>query len=424
MNKILVIGAGVDKTKGIDMPLARELIPEIAKFSEEDGKEIEKTIKSFLPNLRFSFNKFIKDSIESIIQTDKNKLNKIINELESINVNNEKDNNLINLLKKLFEKLVNIQEGVKLDDETYDMIKKVLGEEIEKEIEDESIIEFSKISFTDSFKVVMKKVLKKSIEEPENPISKVISLHFLDIESLLIKTFLGFYNQNVPDIKRYLYISWMLWAYLKKRENNVFENISKDNSLPFYSKIPEDFRVISFNYTTFLSKVLNSDRYLYFHGSLDEYIRLDTRDLLSFEGISVLEILNEFVKPNINLDKEEYVIPAIIPPLKLKPVLSNKFIETWFKANQWIKESEKVVIIGYSFNYADEHFNDIIRTYKDKQFYIIDPDAENLRKRLERIFMLNENCFTNTKIQGFETFKCGKVSIIKTKADEIELDKL
>jgi hypothetical protein len=32
MNKTLVIGAGIDKMKGIDMPLARQLIPEIAKF--------------------------------------------------------------------------------------------------------------------------------------------------------------------------------------------------------------------------------------------------------------------------------------------------------------------------------------------------------------------------------------------------------
>jgi hypothetical protein len=423
MNRTLVIGAGVDKTKGIDMPLARQLIPEIAKFSEEDGKEIEKIIKSFLPKLRFSFNKFIKDSIESIMQTDENKLNKIVNELENIDINEEKDKTLIELLKKLFEKVVTIQEGGKLDDETFEMIKKVFGEEIEKEIEDESIIEFSKISFTDSFKVVMEMVFKKNIEEPENPISKVLSLHFLDIESLLIKTFLGFYNEKLSDIKRYLYISWMLWAYLKTCENNVLENFS-DDSFPFYSKIPEDFRVISFNYTTFLSKVLNSDSYLYFHGSLNEYLRLEVRDLLDFEGNSVLENLNEIVKPNIDLEKGKYVIPAIIPPLKLKPVLSNKFIKTWYKASEWIKESEKVVIIGYSFNYADEHFNDIIRTYRNKQFYIVDPDAENLKKKLERIFMLNEDCFTKAKIQDFDSFKCGNVSIIKAKADEIELDKL
>jgi hypothetical protein len=110
MNKTLVIGAGVDKTKGIDMPLARQLIPEIAKFSEEDGKEIEKVIKSFLPNLRFSFNKFIKDSIESIIQTGEHKLNKIVTELENLDINEENDKTLIELLKKLFKKVVTIRE--------------------------------------------------------------------------------------------------------------------------------------------------------------------------------------------------------------------------------------------------------------------------------------------------------------------------
>jgi hypothetical protein len=358
-------------------------------------------------------------------QTDVKELNKIHVELPKMNINEEKDRKLIELLKRLFEKVETIQRGGKLDEEIFDLIKEVLGEEIEKEIEDESIIEFSKISFTDSFKIVMKRVLKKSIKEPENPISKVLSLYFLDIESLLVKTFLGFYNEYMPDIKRYLYISWMLWAYLRTRENKVLDEFN-DNSFPFYSKIPQDFRVISFNYTTFLSKVLNTDRYLYFHGSLNEYLRLETRDLLKFEGDSVLESLKEIVRPNIDLSKGKYVIPAIIPPLKLKPVLSNKFIETWYKASKWIEESEKVVIIGYSFNYADEHFNDIIRTFRfrDKQFFIVDPDGENLKEKLERIFMLNENCFTKTTIQGFNNFQCGgNVFIIKARADEIDLNK-
>ena len=53
---VLIIGAGVDKTEGINMPLAMQLVPEIARFAEEDGKEIENTIRSFLPGLRFSFN--------------------------------------------------------------------------------------------------------------------------------------------------------------------------------------------------------------------------------------------------------------------------------------------------------------------------------------------------------------------------------
>jgi hypothetical protein len=135
-----------------------------------------------LPNFRFSFNKFIKDSIESIIQSDVNELKEIVVELEKMNISDEKDRKLIELLKRLFEKVETIQRGGKLDEEIFDLIKEVLGEEIEKEIEDESIIEFSKISFTDSFKIVMNEVLKKSIKEPENPISKVLSLHFLDIE--------------------------------------------------------------------------------------------------------------------------------------------------------------------------------------------------------------------------------------------------
>jgi len=351
-NTVLIIGAGVDKTQGIDMPLAVQLVPEIARFAEEEGREVEQTIRSFLPGLRFSFNRFIKEAIDSITRADENQMKNIATKLEEKikEVEEEKDKKLAELLIKLFEKIKTIQEGGKLDGETLNLIKEVFGEEIIAEIEDESIIEFTKLSFSDSFKIVMKKVLKQSLKEPENPVYSVLSTHFLDIETLLVETFLGFYNEKLPDIKKYLYISWMLWAYLKAKENNILSDIN-ENSIPFYSRIPQNFKVISFNYTTFLSKVVKKDNHIYFHGTLNQYLRMDLRDLIDIEETSLNDVnkfLKEIIKPNIELERNRYVIPGIIPPLKLKPVLSNRFIELWYKASSWIKEADKVIIIGYS----------------------------------------------------------------------------
>jgi len=427
-NTVLIIGAGVDKTQGIDMPLAVQLVPEIARFAEEEGREVEQTIRSFLPGLRFSFNRFIKEAIDSITRADENQMKNIATKLEEKikEVEEEKDKKLAELLIKLFEKIKTIQEGGKLDGETLNLIKEVFGEEIIAEIEDESIIEFTKLSFSDSFKIVMKKVLKQSLKEPENPVYSVLSTHFLDIETLLVETFLGFYNEKLPDIKKYLYISWMLWAYLKAKENNILSDIN-ENSIPFYSRIPQNFKVISFNYTTFLSKVVKKDNHIYFHGTLNQYLRMDLRDLIDIEETSLNDVnkfLKEIIKPNIELERNRYVIPGIIPPLKLKPVLSNRFIELWYKASSWIKEADKVIIIGYSFNYADEHFNDILRTNRVKQIYIINPSPERLRERLSKIFGFREEDFTNTRIQNKSAFNCKNIHIIEGKAHEIDLGKL
>ena len=424
-NTVLVIGAGVDKTPGIGMPLAAQLVPELARFSEEEGKEIEQTVRSFLPKLRFSFNRFIKEAIESITKSDESQMEDLVRKLEEqrnqITNDNEKDEKLAELLIRLFRKIETIQEGSKLDDETVELIKEVFGEDIIAEIEDESIIEFTKLSFSDSFKVIMKRVLRQSLKEPENPIYRVLSTHFLDIETLLVETFLGFYNEKPSDIKKYLYISWMMWAYLKMKENEVLSRMD-ENSIPFYSTIPQDFKVISFNYTTFLSKVLPPDNYLYFHGSLNTYLRMDLRDLLNIENADEINaFLENTIKPNIDFDKNRYVIPGIIPPLKLKPVLSNRFIELWYKASEWIGNADKIIVIGYSFNYADEHFNDIIRANREKPIYIVGPSAGSLRGRLSRIFGFREDDFTETTFQGKRSYQCHNIHIIEAKAHEIDL---
>ena len=421
---VLIIGAGVDKTPGIDMPLAVQLVPELARFAEEEGKEIEKTIRSFLPGLRFSFNKFIKEAIEAITKSEQRQIEYLVQNLEvKITEAEEDDKKLAELLIKLFNKIKTLQEGSKLDDETVNLIIEVFGEDIVSEIEDESIIEFTKLSFSDSFKVVMKRVLKQSLKEPDNPIYSILSAHFLDIETLLVETFLGFYNEKVSDIKRYLYISWMLWAYLKIKENNVFSAIGK-KGIPFYSKIPNNFKVISFNYTTFLSKVISPENFIYFHGSLNNYLRLELRDLLNIEDdYDVQDFLKNTLK-NIDFDNNKYIIPGIIPPLKLKPVLSNRFIEIWYKAGKWIADSDKVIVAGYSFNYADEHFNDIIRANRHKPIYIIGPSAGSLRKRLSNIFGFREEDFTEYKYRGKKVFQCHNIHIIEAKAHEIDLEKI
>jgi len=421
---VLIIGAGVDKTPGINMPLAVQLVPEIARFSEEEGKEIEKTIRSFLPGLRFSFNKFIKEAIESITKLEQRQIEYLVQSLQGkIEETEEKDRKLAELLIRLFNKIKTVQEGSKLDDETVNLIIEVFGEAIKSEIEDESIIEFAKLSFSDSFKVIMKKVLRQSLKEPDNPIYNILSTQFLDIETLLVETFLGFYNEKTSDIKKYLYISWMLWAYLKTKENAVFSSIN--GKIPFYSEIPAEFKVISFNYTTFLSKVMPSENFLYFHGSLNNYLRLDLRDLLDIEDANnVRDFLEKAIKPNIDFENNKYVIPGIIPPLKLKPVLSNKFIEIWYKASKWIADSSKIIVVGYSFSYADEHFNDIIRANREKPIYIIGPSVGNLRGRLSKIFGFREDDFTETTKQGKRSFKCQNIHLIEAKAHEIELSNI
>ena len=53
---VVILGAGVDATDGIGMPLTNEIIPQINEFiNTEEGKNIYNVFRSRLPNLRFHF---------------------------------------------------------------------------------------------------------------------------------------------------------------------------------------------------------------------------------------------------------------------------------------------------------------------------------------------------------------------------------
>jgi hypothetical protein len=89
-----------------------------------------------------------------------------------------------------------------------------------------------------------------------------------------------------------------------------------------------------------------------------------------------------------------------------------------------IRNAKKIVIAGYSFNYADEHFNDLIRKNRDKEIYVIDPYADNIIKNLTRIFNYRKDNYTKTKTQGKDSYQAEKLTIIKSKVSDINIDLL
>ncbi len=433
MDKIIITGAGVDKTKGIDFPLANQLLTEVSRFINGEGKPFEQAIRKAIPGLRFDFNRFINNEIENITKKSLEQLKDIVKLVENATKNITDDNDIHkkkgNIIIALFEKLVQIRDVSHIDDETFKLIEEAFGSDF---TESDFIIDLQKMSISDTFKSILKVTLKESLRSDDNPIANAISANLLDIEQLLIQKFLGFYNQHQADVKNYIYISWCLWGFLVWKQNKVLSAYTNSN-IPFYSKLPKNIGAITLNYTTFLDN-MGLDKVIYFHGGLSEYVRMDTRQLLSIEDLSNIDLkkfINEEIAPNLNfnsdiVEDQMHVIPSLVPPLKLKPVLSNKYIDTWGQAIELIKEAEQIVIIGYSFNNADEHFNDIVRNNSHKQFYIIAPDIleDYFKKRIEKVFDVSLNNFTQTHIQGRTTIANKNIKLIQSVADEIDISKL
>ncbi|WP_421148584.1 hypothetical protein [Aeromonas dhakensis] len=433
MNKVLITGAGVDKTTGIDFPLANKLLTEVSRFINGEGASFEKSVRNALPGLRFDFNRFINNEIENITKKDIEQLKKIV-ELVSDAERKIKDDSDISkkrgqVIIRLFEKLVEIKNASHIDDETFQLISEAFGMEF---TESDFIIDVHKMSLSETFKLILKITLKESLVSDGNPIADAIASHMLDIEQLLIQKFLGFYSQNQADVKNYIYISWCLWGYLVWKQNHVL-NSFKGGEMPFYSNLPKGIDAITLNYTTFLANT-GIKNIIYFHGGLSEYVRMDTRQLLPINNIDNIDLkrfIDEEISSNIDFSKndiesQKHVIPSMVPPLKLKPILSHKYIDTWARAAELIHNSQKVVVIGYSFNNSDEHFNDIIRNSITRKYDIVAPDvlSDSFLRRIEKVFNVPISNFSNTNVQGKSAKTTQHIRLISACADQLDINQL
>lgn len=431
---LLITGAGVDRTPGIDFPLAYTLLPEVAQFIETDGKEVDAVLRELLPNIRFSFNKLVSRAVDDITlrspAEQRAMMERVKEAIKDLPTDKDSVRKHGDLLIRLFNKLAAITEESELDEETRALIREVFPKDAEIMMDSDSILDIHKLSLSDTFKTVLKMTLRMGLTAERTEVATALGADMLNIEQLLIEKFLGFYNDKVAEIKNYIYISWVLWSYLVTKQQQV-KNIGDALGLPFYDEIPKDCHAITLNYTSFLADRLGRDRVIYFHGGLAEYVSMATRELIQIEDIQNLKPA-DFLKSlaeNLKFDGDDvtahkHVIPALIPPLRLKPILSHRYIEEWHQASDWVKQAKKIVVVGYSFNNADEHFNDILRQQMHgKELFVIGPDVlkPDFLKRMERVCNIPLGNLVSCKIQNLPAKKANHTWLIQATADAVDL---
>lgn len=434
---LLIVGAGVDRTEGLDFPLANTLLVDITRYLDGPGKAVDEALREMLPGLRFSFNRMIAHAVDKIATRETHEQKEMVARVSEAIKNLPADQAHVQkhgeLIIRLFNKLATIAEQSYLDEETEALIREVFPRDADDLIDSDSILDIHKLSLSDTFKTVLKRTLKMGLSGEHHAVASALGADMLNIEALLVEKFLGFYNERPADIKNYLYISWALWAFLVEKQKTIL-NEHSNKALPFYGSLPDNIRALTLNYTAFLQEQLGERNVIYFHGGLPEYVRMDTRNLLQIEDIlncDPAQFIREVIKPNVdvahdNIRQQRHVIPALVPPLRLKPILSHKYIELWAKSSEWIKEAKHIVVIGYSFNNADEHFNDILRCNSETKIDIVVPEATSdyFKGRMEKVFNTPANQFDTITIQGRSALKARDLRLIPAKASEIDIKAL
>jgi len=436
-NNLLILGAGVDRTAGIDFPLANTLLRDINRYLDSEGKGVDAALRGMIPNLRFSVNSMIARVVNEItdreIHQQKAMVERVRQAINGLSEDEELFRKHGELIIKLFEKLAIVTEQGQIGSDMEQLIRDVFPKDANELIDSDNILDIHKLSLSDTFKAVLKRTLRMWLDREDHPIAAALGADMLNIETLLVERFLGFYNDKISGIKSYLYIAWVLWAYLVHRQNGVLKRYIP-NALPFYCGIPDGVKAITLNYTSFLELKVGARSAISFHGGLAEYVRMDTRDLLPIEPITGCDpetFLREIIAPNVDLrngdpTRQKHVIPAFVPPLRLKPILSHRYIQLWAKASGWIQEAERIVVVGYSFNNADEHFNDIIRQHRDCRIDIVVPEAtsDQFLARMEKVFRIARDQYNTVQVQGVPARQAASVRLIPARASDVDLSRL
>lgn len=327
------------------------------------------------------------------------------------------------LIVRLFHKITEVKDGAAIDEETEELIRELTG----IDPTEETIIDFSRVNYTKTFEDIVKYILQTSLHDTENPILRHVYTNLLDIGQLLAQHFYGFFTNKPSEIKTYLYIAWTLWAYLVHEEQTVVSDTGIEDSLPIYGHLngKEQVQVITFNYTTLAANASPST--IYFNGNLTDYVDIENKNDLQVDdihGIDLVRFFQDRLSEELSLEGDRLAIPipSFMPPLKLKPVISGKYVTTWYRTAEALAHAERILILGHSLHGGDAFFNDMLRANRKAEIIIIDRDLETACKDVCATFQQPINRYTYLTLQSHPARKYdNRITVVWADLKEIDL---
>ena len=423
---VVVLGAGVDTVAGFSNPCS--LVPKITEWLETDeGKEVDAALRKLFKGLRFSYAKFVDNAIERLAHDlDRERetiCTRVTQELEQNDRLDEGQRKMGRLIVRLFRKITEVKDGAAIDEETEELIREVTG----IDPTEETIIDFSRVNYTKTFEGIIKYILQTSLHDTENPILRHVYTNLLDIGELLAQHFYGFFTDKQSLVKTYLYIAWTLWAYLVHEEQRVAAGLETGAALPVYSCLhgKEQVQVITFNYTT--PAAAASSPAIYFNGNLTDYVDIENKNDLQVDDIHTLDLptfFRERLAGELSLEGDRIAIPipSFIPPLKLKPVISGKYVTTWYRASESIANAERILILGHTLQDSDAFFRDMLRANRRAEITVINRNLKTTCRDICTTFQQPENRYTSLTVQGYPARKYdNRITVIEADLKEIDL---
>jgi hypothetical protein len=430
---VFVLGAGVDRV--LELPLLNTLFRDLSDFILGSGEDINKAIREHAKPLRFNLQTYGGDEAENLGQkllgSHPHLRPRILAALEK---HPEPKNVNVVAIKTLMTKLSAIADENELDEPTIAQLSRLAGEGDAGG--EDTLLDTNRMAFRPKVRQAMKALLTQVSgeipnlnQEEQEAFAEVISI-LSNFEELMASLFTGYFTKHIPDQKKYFYLAWLLWAYIRHRED-AGRNRRDKSFYKTLSEVGPGGGIITFNYTDFFYGD-ERPRNGYFHGDSKSFIRFHKREYVTnnvqIRSANTLDRMLDFIKGlqvNWTTDPPEVSLPAIVPPLAMKPIICTEYLERWYECGQTIKKAKTIVVLGYSFSVADEHFNDLIRKGdKETKLIVIDPMLEGVVARVCQIVDQNQATLASKNLQGFQCKVGGRLTFVKAKAEDISSAKL
>lgn len=429
MKTTFILGAGVDRALGL--PLAQGLLKELDVFERGPGLKLSQSIKERLGGARrvsFSFQKYFANQGEAFPEqmlTDPALAATVEN---AVNELPDEASGGAQAMLDLVKRIRNIREANQYSDDQANTIAALAGEP--SAMADQSMLRFRGISFTHSTRGAVLNVFRQLSTLPDLTDEDRATLQSLvdamtDVEDLLTELFAGFFTGKVTEVRKYLYVSWMLWSYMWYK--SLSAQVDIDNLDTFYSHlkgIDSNDSVITFNYTGLADDC--GGKSVAFHGDCFSYIRQDRGEIIPLdEDLKKepnLDLLGEFIGGlDIDVDNNRILMPAIVPPSLMKPIINRSFINRWSSAESIMQESELLAVVGYSFNRADNHFNDLFRSVaQGKRVAVINPDFQTAKEVVCQLLGRDPASLTTISHAEVTVERSESLLLVPLKAEEVD----
>jgi len=420
---VFVLGAGADVAYGL--PTIATLMQELAAFARGEGHDVHNALRSKLPHLRFTFDKYASDQgnvlLERLFAGDE----QLIPTLRAAAGKLQKDETTAPVASML-EKMCTMAESNQLSADDLAGLAPLAGE-VGDVGEAEPLFDPGKLSLTPMPNQALRHTFQQALirgadlTDAERDAMEFFVVATSNIEQLLSLYFMKFWIGTAADRKTFLHLVWMLWAYLRVKSVKMTKRTRS-----IYARLPAlGGDTITFNYTAFFTSVM-VPRVKFFHGRLDEYLRADDRQLMrndpALAAATDVEGVAEFIT-SLRLDVDAVPaidIPAIVPPTAFKPVMTRSQLRTWIEVDDLLQRADQIVIVGYSFATADEHFNDLLRhANPSARIIVVNPDSLKPVQAAFRILGLTPDQLVAEHRGKLDVQRCGRLVGVTAAAENV-----